>query len=110
MNELSDDWLMSFHLAKCKVLNIGRPIAELTYLFSYYTLWGHKLEVVQSEKDIGVVIDCDLSFDIHIANKVNKATRLVNIIRRYFMYLDEESFLCLYKSIVRPHLEYANQV
>ena len=26
------------------------------------------------------------------------------------MYLDEESFLCLYKSIVRPHLEYANQV
>ena len=26
------------------------------------------------------------------------------------MYLDEESFLCLYKSMVRPHLEYANQV
>ena len=110
MNEWSDDWLMSFHPAKCKVLKIGRPVAELTDLFNYYTLRGHKLEVVQSEKDIGVVIDCDLSFDIHIAEKVNKATRLVNIIRRSFMYLDEESFLCLYKSIVRPHLEYANQV
>ena len=75
MNEWSDDWLMSFHPAKCKVLKIGR-------LFTYHTLRGHKLGVVQSEKDIGVVIDCDLSFDIHIAEKVNKATRLVNIIRR----------------------------
>ena len=110
MNEWSDYWLMSFHPAKCKVLKIGRQVAQLTDLFNYYTLRGHKLEVVQSEKDIGVVIDCDLSFDIHIAEKVNKATRLVNIIRKSFMYLDEESFLCLYKSIVRPYLEYANRV
>ena len=110
MNEWSKDWLMSFHPAKYKVLQIGRPIAELTDLLLYYTLRGHKLEVVQSEMDIGVVIDCDLSFDIHLAVRVNKATRLVNIIRRSFMYLDKESFLCLYKSIVRPHLEYANQV
>ena len=26
------------------------------------------------------------------------------------MYLDEESFLNLYKALVRPHLEYANQI
>ena len=83
--------------------------SEINRPFPLLCTQGHKLEVVQSEKDIGVVIDCDLSFDIHIAEKVNKATRLVNIIRRSFMYLDEESFLCLYKSIVR-HLEYANQV
>ena len=105
-----NDWLMSFHPAECKVLQIGRPIAELTDLLLYYTLRGHKLEVVQSEMDIGVVINCDLGFDINLAARVNKATRLVNTIRRSFMYLDKESCLCLYKSIVRPHLEYANQV
>ena len=26
------------------------------------------------------------------------------------MYLDEEIFLNLYKALVRPHLEYANQI
>ena len=93
-----------FHPTKCKVLTIGRPIAELRDLFNYYTLRGHKSIVAQSEKDIRVLIDCELSFDIHTTEKVNKAVRLVNIIRS-FIYLDEESFLCLYKSIVRPHLE-----
>ena len=34
MNEWSDDWLMSFHAAECKVLKIGRPLAELTDLFN----------------------------------------------------------------------------
>ncbi len=26
------------------------------------------------------------------------------------IYLDDDSFLLLYKALVRPHLEYANQV
>ena len=34
----------------------------------------------------------------------------MGLIRRTCAYLDEESFLLLYKGLVRPHLEYANQV
>ena len=41
---------------------------------------------------------------------VKKATRLANLIIRYFMYLDEGSFLYLCKPIFRPHLEYAIRV
>ena len=110
MEEWSNEWLMSFHPEKCKVLKMGRPISDLSDMFNPYAFSGHHLEVVENEKDIGVIIDCDLSFDKHIAEKVNKATRIVNIIRRSFMYLDEESFLNLYKALVRPHLEYANQI
>ena len=110
MEEWSNEWLMSFHPEKCKVLKMGRPISDLSDMFNPYALRGHHLEVVENEKDIGVIIDCDLSFDKHIAEKVNKAKRIVNIIRRSFMYLDEESFLNLYKALVRPHLEYANQI
>ena len=32
------------------------------------------------------------------------------MIRRAFISLDEEMFLCLFKAFVRPHLEYANTV
>ena len=32
------------------------------------------------------------------------------MIRRAFITLDEEVFLCLFKAFVRPHLEYANAV
>ena len=34
----------------------------------------------------------------------------MGLIRRSFTYLDESTFLQLYKSLVRPHLEYANSV
>ena len=34
----------------------------------------------------------------------------MGFIRRTYTYLDEETFLLLYKGLVRPHLEYANQV
>ena len=38
---------------------------------------------------------------------INKANRLLGIIRRSFCALDNTSFALLYKEIVRPHLEYA---
>lgn len=61
-----------------------------------------ELEKVESEKDHGVIIDQNLTFRAHITSKVN--------IARTFTYIDQEMFLNLYKSIVRPHLEYATPV
>ena len=38
---------------------------------------------------------------------INKANRLLGIIRRSFSALDNTSYTLLYKAIVRPHLEHA---
>ena len=35
---------------------------------------------------------------------------MLRIIKRNFMCLSEEAFVSLYKTLVRPHLEYANSV
>ena len=67
------------------------------------------LEKVTGEKDLGVTIDCKLNFRDHIAQKVNLANHL-GIIFRTFTYIDSVIFLNLYKSLVRPHLEYATQI
>ena len=48
-----------------------------------------------------------LSFRNHINMSINKANRLLGIIRRSFCALDNTSFTLLYKAIVRPHIEYA---
>jgi hypothetical protein len=75
-----------------------------------YTLGGHQLTRSEEEKDIGVTIDTKLNFENHIAEKVNKANRILGIITRTFEYKDKNTMLLLYKALVRPHLEYANQV
>jgi len=51
-----------------------------------------------------------MSFRDHISHKINKAYSILGIIKRNFIYTDHTSFLLLYKSMIRPHLEYANSV
>jgi hypothetical protein len=67
------------------------------------------MEYVESEKDIGVVIDNKLTFDQHISEK-NKANLIMGVLRRTMEYMDCTTFTLLYTALVRPHLEYANQV
>ena len=66
--------------------------------------------MIQEEKDIGVTIDNGLEFDKHINEKVNKANSMFAIIRREFKYLYAETFIPLYKSLVRSQLDYASSV
>ena len=68
------------------------------------------LEQVTSEKDLGVTVDNKLLFREHISKKSAIANRNLGIIFKSFTYLDKEMFLCLYKSLVRPHVEYATTV
>ena len=63
------------------------------------------LVISEEEKYLGVPIDSKLSFEQHIASKVNKANSLVDLIRRSFEFLDGDMFRRLFISIVRPHLE-----
>ena len=68
------------------------------------------VEKVDSEKDLGVIIDKDLKFTEHINSKIKVANRNVGLIFRTFTYLDKDMFLNLYKSLVRPQLKYASPV
>ena len=43
-----------------------------------------------------------------IHEKINKAHSILGIMRRNLTFLDEDSFLVIYKSIVCFHREYAN--
>ncbi|KAI8504383.1 hypothetical protein Bbelb_175010 [Branchiostoma belcheri] len=101
---------MKFHPDKCKVMHLGRrnPTHEYTMTKEDGTL--HTLKVTHEEKDLGVTIDSDLKFSTHVQIQVNKANRVLGAIRHTFKYLDKEAFLPLYKSLVRPHLEYATVI
>ena len=68
------------------------------------------LEQVTSEKDLGVTVDNKLLFREHISKKSAIANRNLGIIFKSFTYLDKEMHLCLFKSLVRPHVEYATTV
>ena len=49
-------------------------------------------------------------FQTHISKIVATANKVTGIIRRNFKYMGEETFITLYKSLVRPHLDYNSPV
>ena len=72
---------------------------------------NHELEYnITEEKDIGVIIDCKLKFDKHVNFKINNASGIMAVIRRYFITLNESNFVPLYKALVRSHLDYASYI
>ena len=90
---------------KCKYMTIGKNDAQFKY-----TLQGQQLQKVKEEKDVVVTIDDQLSFESHMSEKVNKATRMFGLLRRTFQCLDHKMFISLYKRLVKTHLDYASSV
>ncbi len=60
-----------------------------------------RLERVDMEKDLGIMVDEQLTFKTHINEKINKASRVMGLIRS-FVYLNQENFKRLYVALVRP--------
>ena len=76
-------------------------------IFLNTPLGVNELQKVNKEKDIEVVIDSSLKFEIHVAEKIKKANWMIGLIKRNFNYLNKNTFPTLYKALARPHLEYA---
>ena len=100
---------MIFNNKKCHHMRVGEN-SEVSKYKMVSGLSRTEIQRVTSEKDLGVIIDEKLKFREHIVQKVNTANRNLGIIFRTFTHMDKEMFLNLYKSIVRPHLEYATQI
>ena len=104
----SNRWLLKFNADKCHVLTLGKH--ENIVHAHNYKMDGVELEHVFEEKDLGVIVDTDLSFDEHITTKIKKANAMAGMIRRSFTYLESNFFKKLYVTFVRPHLEINNSV
>ena len=103
----SDKWLLKFHPDKCLCMGIG--YSEETEN-TFYNMNGQLLSMTNCEKDLGVFFDRQLKFEHHINNLVNKANRILGIVKKTFDCMDKSTFCYIFKGLVRPHLEYAAPV
>ena len=103
------DWSISFNAKKCKILQLGTNAID--HIFEMKDgIARSNIEYVTEEKDLGILIDSKLKFRAHVGTVVSKANQMLGIIKRSFDNMGEFAFLNLYKSLVRPHLEYGNVI
>ena len=97
------------YASKGKTLNLGKGNEGYDYLMQV----GDSSSViakVSGERDLDLICDSDLNFTSHINDCIRKAIERVGLIRMSFRYLEKKSFLMLYKTLVRPILEYCSSV
>lgn len=74
-----------------------------------YNIKDTTLETVKVERDLGVLISDDLKVSQQCAKAVKTSNRVLGMIKRTFNSRKSEVIIPLYKSLVRPHLEYCVQ-
>ena len=72
----------------CKVLHLGSRHPRYGY-----NMGDLILEAATEKKDLGVIIDEKLKFDKHTEAQVNKANKVLGLLRRSFETLDKETLV-----------------
>jgi len=92
------------------LLQLGRNNAKNVYSFNSGRM-SMELNITSKERDLGIIIDSELDFGEHITFQiVGKANCQLGLIKRCFIIRDRQSLLLLFKSTVRPILEYGSVV
>ena len=82
---------------------------DFTYNMTGEGSTSMSLQETTLEKYLRVHIDNKLLFREHINKSVTKANQMLGLFRS-FKFIDKEMFNTLYKSRIRPTLEYGNTV
>ena len=102
LSKWADRWGMDFNVKQNQILlfnNRGK--------FPHYSLHGHKLEIVEEVKYLGVIIRSDMKFTAHIQRKFVTANQQLGIIKRALYWGPTNAKLLAYKTLCLPHFEYA---
>ena len=112
---LISSWLSSRHLyvntSKTKYMIITRKSSSFINALPPLLLNDVSLQCVSSFKYLGVILCSNLSWSPHIKFVCSKSRKVLGVIfRHFYRFSSPKSLLCLYKSLVIPHLSYCSSV
>ena len=104
LHRWSQAWLMTFNKEKCKTMHFGHNNGMQDYYVD-----GVKLSTIKEEKDLGVLITDDLKPSVQCTEAARKAMSALRWSRRSSKYIDSNTFKVLYKTYIRPNMEFCIQ-
>jgi hypothetical protein len=105
LHKWSEDWNMLFNMDKCTVMHVGRKNNGYEY-----EMGDKKFRATEEEKDLGIIVHQSAKPSRQCNEAAIKANKVLGLIRRTIVSRDKNIILNLYKTLVRPHLEYCVQV
>ena len=101
----AETWQLPISYSKCCVLSLGKHNSGPSRLL---TMNDYNILPVEQAVDLGVTVDREVKFSLHISNISRKAHNRANLIIRCFHSKNIPSLVAAYKVYVRPILEYSS--
>ena len=107
----ANKWKMSFNPDPSKQTQeviFSRKINKVYHpplLFNNSTV-----QQISSQKHLGIYLDEELTFKYHVNEKIRKANRGIGVIRKLDNILPRSALLTIYRSFIRPHLDYGDVI
>ena len=99
---------LELNIGKCNVMNFCNNHRLVQF---QYKLGNAALNNVKSIKDLGVMLDSNLSFKDHVSYICSKAVRVIGFIKKFTSDFKSSSvILYLYNTLVLPILMYASPI
>ena len=104
LSEWSDTWLMDFNICKCAIFPITK---KRNTSFFNHTINGNALERIDGHECLGVSSSHDLCWERHCNKITERASEILELLRRTLSPCSKEVKSRAYQALVRPHLECA---
>ena len=104
LSEWENIWKLKFNLEKCKVLHIGCNNTKYDYKLN-----SQGLKKITEKCDLRVVFNDSFNFTNQILSAVSKANQKIGWTMRNILSRSGYVITRVYKTLIRPHLEYCTQ-
>ncbi len=101
---------LSINVSKCVFMLISTHQALQKMLDIRVHIDNEPLKRVSVAKYIGMYIDENLKWNVHIDNMVPKISAKIGVLRSLRKIIPMATLKCLYNAIVLPHFDYADVV
>ena len=111
ISERAVQWKMNFNpdpSKQAQELLFSRKISSKPYPSLYFN--DNPVHQVQLQQHLGLFLDQKLSFDEHIQCILMKTHKIIGMIKKLQPIIPRAALLTIYKSFLRPHLDYGDVI
>ena len=102
-------WKMRFNSdpkKQAQEMIFSRKISKIDHPSLYFN--ENLVKSSSTQKYLGMLLDTKLDFSLHVLNVQNKVNKTIGLLRKLQDTLPRTSLITIFKSFVRPHLDYGD--
>lgn len=102
-----NEWRIKFEPSKSQAMTVSRKSVNSTWKFSPISFDGNIVPEDMEINLLGITIDSRLTYKTHVQRVATKGKQRLGMLRKASRVLDQIGRATVYKSFVRPVLEYS---